>query len=293
MKHLMTLLALVVAVTAGAQFDTTSVGNKTFVTLVLEESTLELDTFLLGDKSYVRVTGPFALDSLVDSKAFYSIVAGETEASSPFVCGTSSVTFDGHDYSTVQIGDQCWFAENLRTTEYNNGETIPEVTDDSAWGGLSTGGRCSYDNDANNVNTYGYLYNWYAVDDSRGLCPNGWHVPTDGEWMTLEMELGMSESEANSTGHRGTDQGTQMKSSASDTPSWNGSNTSGFSALPGGLRNYVGSINFEGSNGFWWSASPNGTSSAWFRRLYSATDDVNRDSHPLRDGFSVRCVRDE
>ena len=80
------------------------------------------------------------------------------------------------------------------------------------------------------------LYNWYAVDDARGLCPSGWHVPTDGEYMTLEMALGMSESEANDTGWRGTDQGTQMKSSPSDDPSWNGTNTSGFSALAGGSR---------------------------------------------------------
>ena len=290
----MTLLALFCVITAVAQFDTTSVGNKSFISWVLEESTLELDTFLLGDKSYVRVAGPFALDSLVDSKAFYSIVAGETEASSPFVCGTSSVTFDGHDYSTVQIGDQCWFAENLRTTEYADGTNIPEVTDNSAWGGLSAGGRCSYDNDASNLETYGYLYNWYAVDDSRGLCPNGWHVPTDGEWMTLEMELGMSESEAYSTGHRGTDQGTQMKSSASDTPSWNGSNTSGFSALPGGLRDSGnGDFYNEGGSGFWWSASPSGLSGAWYRLLASGIYNVYRANGYQRCGFSVRCVRDE
>lgn len=209
------------------------------------------------------------------------------------------MTFDGHEYGTVQIGDQCWFAENLRTTVYNNGETIPEVTDDSAWGGLSTGGRCSYDNDASNLENYGYLYNWFAVhdslDDSRGLCPSGWHVPTDGEWMTLEMELGMSESEANSVGGRGTDQGTQMKSSSSDTPSWNGSNTSDFSALPGGLRvGEYGGFDYVGNFGYWWSASsPNGTSSAWLRLLGSDGDFLVRNSDYRRNGFSVRCVRDE
>ena len=112
--------------------------------------------------------------------------------------------------------------------------------------------------------------------------------------MTLEMELGMSESEANSTGHRGTDQGTQMKSSASDTPSWNGSNTSGFSALPGGLRSYnYGYFNNEGGNGYWWSASPYGSSDAWYRRLSSGSGSVSRSIGSPRNGFSVRCVRDE
>ena len=83
------------------------------------------------------------------------------------------------------------------------------------------------------------------VDDARGLCPSGWHVPTDGEFMTLEMELGMSESEANGTGWRGTDQGTQMKSSASDSPAWNGTNTSGFSGLAGGYRSYSGDFSMK------------------------------------------------
>ncbi|MGB1076265.1 MAG: fibrobacter succinogenes major paralogous domain-containing protein [Flavobacteriales bacterium] len=171
---------------------------------------------------------------------------------------------------------------------------------DFTWGAQAAYGEgtsaCLHGNcdEVQNLEDYSRLYNWYAVDDSRGLCPSGWHVPTDGEWMTLEMELGMSESEANSIGYRGTDQGTQMKSSSSDTPSWNGSNTSGFSALPGGLRSSSNGYFFnEGSFGCWWSASPYVTSYAWSRTLRSVNDNVYRLYGNLRNGFSVRCVRDE
>ena len=122
------------------------------------------------------------------------------------------------------------------------------------------------DDEVSNLTDYGRLYNWYAVDDARGLCPSGWHVPTDGEFMTLEMELGMSESEANGTDWRGTDQGTQMKSSPEDSPSWNGTNSSGFSGLAGGNRYYDGDFYSGGNLGCFWSASAGGTY-AWGRVL--------------------------
>ena len=89
---------------------------------------------------------------------------------------------DGYTYSVVEIGDQCWFSENLRSTVYADGTSIPEVTADGTWTGLSSGARCDYDHNASNVATYGRLYNWYAVNSGSGLCPSGWHVPTDGEW---------------------------------------------------------------------------------------------------------------
>ena len=147
------------------------------------------------------------------------------------------------------------------------------------------------DDEVSNLADYGRLYNWYAVDDARGLCPSGWHVPTDGEFMTLEMELGMSESEANGTGWRGTDQGTQMKSSASDSPAWNGTNTSGFSGLAGGYRVYTGELHDEGNYGYFWSASANGAL-AWYRLLSSGYTEVSGTTTFSESGFSVRCVRD-
>ena len=147
------------------------------------------------------------------------------------------------------------------------------------------------DDEVTNLADYGRLYNWYAVDDARGLCPSGWHVPTDGEFMTLEMELGMSESDANSYGWRGTDQGAQMKSSASDSPAWNGTNTSGFSGLAGGYRSYNGDFYYGGNDGYFWSASALGTN-AWYRLLNGGSAEVYRNNYIQRSGFSVRCVRD-
>ncbi|NBU72637.1 MAG: hypothetical protein EBS53_14545, partial [Bacteroidetes bacterium] len=106
-----------------------------------------------------------------------------------FSCGTTSITdVDGNSYATVQIGTQCWTQSNLRVGKYRDGSSIPNITDNTLWSQTntsSTGAWCNYNNDANNGTTYGKLYNWYAVNDSRGLCPTGWHVPTDAEWTTL------------------------------------------------------------------------------------------------------------
>ena len=238
--------------------------------------------------SGVNITG----DVVVNDTNLLQIIASleariaALEAGTPsasFTCGTSTVTFDGHDYNTVEIGAQCWFAENLRTTKYADGSSIAEVTDNSVWTSTNDGARAAYNNDASNLTNYGYLYNWYAVNNAAGLCPTDWHVPTDEEWTALTTELG-GESVA----------GNKMKSSSTDSPSWDGNNSSGFSALPGGLRsNGSGSFFNEGNFGYWWSASPFGSSSAWYRLLFSASDNVDRSSNYLRLGFSVRCLRDE
>lgn len=98
---------------------------------------------------------------------------------SEFTCGYS-VEYDGHNDATVQIGNQCWFAENLRSTIYANGDVIPGNLSDSEWIWSDVGAQAFYDNNPSNQFAYGRLYNWYAVNDERGLCPSGWHVPTDG-----------------------------------------------------------------------------------------------------------------
>ncbi|MCF7815049.1 MAG: fibrobacter succinogenes major paralogous domain-containing protein, partial [Candidatus Cloacimonetes bacterium] len=154
--------------------------------------------------------------------------------------GNATVTdIDGNVYQTLVLGDQEWMAENLKVTHYRNGDPIPNVTTNSTWAGLSTNAYCYYDNDPANGDTYGALYNWYAVDDARGLAPEGWHVPTDAEIMELEMYLGMSQQQANSTGYRGTNEGSKL---AGGYDLWqNGAlrndpefGSSGFSFLPGG-----------------------------------------------------------
>jgi uncharacterized protein (TIGR02145 family) len=230
-----------------------------------------------------------AVSALSDTIAYLigliEALQSQTSVTAEFTCGTSTVTYQGYNYSTVEIGSQCWFAENLRSTNYNDDTAIPSGLDAATWSTTTDGAVTVYDegeaNAATNLATYGRLYNWHAVNTGK-LCPSGWHVPTDAEWTTLTNELGGTAVAGN-----------EMKSSASDTPSWNGTNNSGFSALPGGLR-FSGYGNFynEGYYGYWWSASPSGTSDAWDRSLFSDGDDVYRGSSNARSGFSVRCIRD-
>ena len=204
-----------------------------------------------------------------------------------FECG-APVAYQGHNYATVQIGDQCWFAENLRSENYENGDVISTPEGQSEWMNVSSGAVWLYYDDSSLLETYGRLYNWNAVDDARGLCPSGWHVPSHDDWLTLEFALGMTEAEANSGAWRGTDQGTQLKASPSDNPAWNGTNTSGFAGLPGGYTNG----NFTSGAGTvanWWTSSPVG-SGGMFRGLHGAFTTISV-SNAGGEGLSVRCVQ--
>ena len=214
--------------------------------------------------------------------------------------GTFTDPRDGYTYKTIQIGDQVWMAENLRVTIYRNGDPIPNVADGAAWYDLyetESGAYCAYENADSNAEVYGYLYNWYAVNDSRGLAPEGWHVPTDEEWKELEMYLGMSQWEANSTDYRGTNEGSKLAGKA-----WlwadgrliqNASfGSSGFSALPGGYRHCNGNFANVGDHGTFWSATESGSASAWTRYLYCNYATVGRGNGYKCCGFSLRLVRD-
>jgi len=213
-------------------------------------------------------------------------------------CGpqTGTVTdIDGNIYQTIKIGDQWWMMENLKVTHYRNGDPIPNVTDGGTWSGLTTGAYCEYDNDPGNVATYGRLYNWFAVDDSRNIAPEGWHVPTDAEWIQLEMHLGMSQMDADAEGWRGTDEGGKLKEAG--TTHWNSPNTgatneSGFTALPGGYRGYNGDYIGMGFIASFWSSSEDSGVVAWGRGLGYDGSQVYRDISYLQSGFSIRCVRD-
>ena len=221
-------------------------------------------------------------------------------------CG-DLLEYQGYDYETVQIGEQCWFAENLRSESYENGDEIPVGLSDEEWSSTTSGAMAVYGEGLSSCNTqspdgdacdpnwslaeYGRLYNWYAVDDVRGLCPSGWHVPSDEEWMTMEMILGMSESEANDMGFRGTDQGAQMKTEFGWFGGGAGTNSSGFSGLPGGYRSFNGSFGSAGIEGGWMIASLDG-SNPWRRFLYDYSENVFRNSSVPQFGLSVRCIQD-
>jgi uncharacterized protein (TIGR02145 family) len=185
---------------------------------------------------------------------------------------------------TIVIGTQYWMRENLDVVTYRNGDVIPQVTDASAWAGLTSGAWCYYNNDVANGAIYGKLYNWYAVNDTRGLAPKGWHVPTDAEWTILTDKLGGTVVAGGKMKSVGTTRWT--------TPNTSATNENGFTGLPGGFRDYYGTFFYIGNFGFWWSSSEYDTASAWFRNLYYNGGNASRDNYDKKNGFSVRCLRD-
>jgi len=196
---------------------------------------------------------------------------------------------DGNVYNTVKIGTQTWMVENLKTTRFNDGADIPNVTVASEWNALTTPGYCWYDNNEANKTSNGALYNWYAVSTGK-LAPAGWHVATDSDWKTLEMTLGMTQPQADATGNRGTDQGAQLKSTSGWIGGGNGTNSSGFSGLPGGYRVTPGFLGLGGM-GIWWTNTERTSTGAWDRVLYSTNTLVDRNDNSKACGFSVRCVK--
>jgi uncharacterized protein (TIGR02145 family) len=203
-------------------------------------------------------------------------------------CG-DLVAHEGYDYSTVQIGDQCWFSENCRYLPEVSPYSVGSETDPYYYVYGYEGTDVASAISTSNYETYGVLYNWPAVM-TEGICPTGWHIPSDGEWQTMEISLGMSESEAAGTGWRGTDEGYQMKSTSGWNSGGNGSNSSGFTGLPGGVR-YSGGFVSNGNLGYWWSASESGSYS-WRRLLDYNHDAVYRFNLNRHSGLSARCVRD-
>ena len=184
-----------------------------------------------------------------------------------------------NNLNTIKIGTQTWTTKNLDVTTYRNGEVIPQVKDANAWANLRTGAWCYYENNTANGSSYGKLYNWYAVNDPRGLAPKGHHIPSDAEWTKLSDNLG-------------DEAGTKMKSSSGWKNNGNGTNTIGFAGLPGGYRNSYGNFDLIGAYGFWWSLSETNSDFAWFRSLYNVSGIVSRGSANKHFGFSVRCLRD-
>ena len=200
---------------------------------------------------------------------------------------TGKVTdVDGNIYYTVTINTQVWMLKNLNVTKYRNSNPIPNVTDSATWHNLTTGAYSNYDNIPSNSTTYGKLYNFYAVNDSRKICPTGWHVPTDAEWTLLTDYLGGESIAGGKLMEEGTNHWPMLNKNAD--------NSSGFTALPGGSRNYDGTggaFNYIGSIGYWWSSSVI-TNGAWFRAIIGNTINVGRFPINSAFGFSIRCLKD-
>lgn len=191
---------------------------------------------------------------------------------------------DGNVYHFVTIGTQTWMVESLKTTRYRDGTTIPNVADVAQWSNLQTGAYCDYNTTSTFSNTYGRLYNWYAMSNSHNIAPAGWHVPTDAEWTTLTNYLNGE----NVAGGKLKEPGTTHWSS----PNTSATNESGFTAIPGGFRDYDGTFYNVGSHNYWWSISEYTASTAWYRNVYYANSIVYRRNYSKNAGFSVRCLRD-
>ena len=198
--------------------------------------------------------------------------------------GGGMTDIDVNTYNSVIIGTQEWMSDNLKTTRYCNGDLISNITDNSQWSGLTSGGWGYNNNTSSNNTIYGKLYNWYAVADSRNVCPCGWHVPSDAEWTILTDYLGGIQVA-----------GGKMKLTGTTlwhSPNINATNSSGFSGQPGGFRYDDGNFVFIGNSGFWWSSSENTIDSAYYRDLVYNNGEVYRFNTNKHFGFSVRCLKD-
>lgn len=194
------------------------------------------------------------------------------------------------DCSEVRIGSQVWMVKNLNVDKFLNGEPIPEAKTDEEWdnaNNLRTAAWCYYENTPANGDKYGKLYNWFAVSDPRGLAPHGWHIPSDDEWSELVNYLNTS------------DAGTKMKSkegwNVSENSVGNGSNESGFSGLPGGVRSYEGisGFNFKNQWAYWWSCTEDSEyDAAWGWHLDCDETGISRFNYHKISGFSIRCIKD-
>lgn len=193
---------------------------------------------------------------------------------------------DGNTYNTVKVGDQLWMAENLKTATLSDGTPIPRVEDYEEWASLTLPAYSWYNNDSLNLEDFGALYNCYAIETEK-LCPDGWHVPTDGDWVALETSLGGAATA-----------GGDMKETGLEhwkTPNTEASNESGFSARPGGYRSYNGTFNLMRIDGFWWSSSEKSwygsVNTVMYRNLKYDGSDLYREVAVKANGFSVRCVQ--
>jgi len=268
-------------------------------------TTNELGLVSLEIGNGIIVNGDFAFINWGDDSFFLQVEMDETGGTNYQLMGTcqllsvpyalyseatgyistfSCIDYDGNAYPTFTIGTQVWMAENLRVMHYRNGDAIPNVTLNSIWSSLNDGSRCYYNNDSvQNNPVYGPLYNWHAATDNRGLCPAGWHLPTNEEWTELATYLGGQNMA-----------GGKMKAL---NALWTGTNTgttstSGFLGFPGGYRHDAGNFYFIGEYGYWWSSTEIYGTHAWASVLNYINNNLGYTYLIKRHGFSVRCVRD-
>jgi uncharacterized protein (TIGR02145 family) len=244
--------------------------------------------------------GPFTcnLTDLVPNTLYYvrayvTNSAGTSYGEQVEYFSGSITDIEGNEYPLIKIGTQIWMAENLETTKFNDGSVIENIADNYDWADITAPAYSWYNNDRDTYKPkYGAFYNWYAVNTGK-LCPSGWHVPSDAEYKTLEIQLGMTQEHADNLGPRGTDQGSQLKSTSGWINNGNGTNTSGFTALPGGVRNHnTGAFMNEGLVTGFWSSTENSQEQTFYRYLFGDQEKVGRDFLVKSAGKYIRCIKD-
>lgn len=238
-----------------------------------------------------------SLFTLVVALIFNTVSPAEESSSdkqenqNTFTCGETVKDADGNEYGTVVIGDQCWMTENLRTSSYSNGNPIKKVTSSREWKSLEEGAWSFYNNSERWNNPYGKLYNWYAVNDERNICPANWHVPSYDEWDAMADHLGGR-----------TVAGGKLKTPGTDNwrrPNLYATNQTGFSAVPGGSRTNFGDFRAHhrfydlGKFGYWWTSSFHSDYEkvAWARMINHRSGSLQSVYNPKTTGYSVRCVK--
>jgi uncharacterized protein (TIGR02145 family) len=258
-----------------------------------------------GTGSFTSNLTGLITNALYYVRAYATNAGGTSYGNERSFIATDEVTvtdIDGNVYFTVTIGSQVWMKENLKTTKYNDGSSVSNVTDNTAWAGLTTGAYCWYNNNASLYkNTYGALYNWFAVHTEK-LCPAGWHVPSDPEWTDLENYL-----IANGYNYDGTNTENKIAKAMCAATAWILSsyagaagntdypayrNKSGFTAYPGGMRDRYGTFDFLSDDANWWSSTAHDPEYSWNRTINFDCIYILRYQHYNADGLSVRCVKD-
>jgi uncharacterized protein (TIGR02145 family) len=232
--------------------------------------------------------------------AYGNQVTFTTTSAPSFPCGTSTVIdVDNNTYNTVQIGTQCWTKSNLRVGRYRNGDSILTGLSNSTWQTTNLGAYAIYNNNSLNDDLFGKLYNHYAVTDSRGICPTGWHVPSEGEWNSLVKYLDSNADTICGDCYHSIIAGGALKQITMQptpegwaSPNTGATNSSGFTALPSGVRGNTGDFGNMAYAGYWWSSSFLSGSNAWNRNLDYSSSFVSRSNYSRTSGFSVRCCRD-
>ena len=280
-----------------------------------EVATSDQSTFIYNWNTEGLELGEYVLSALaIDNDDKYAsdnitILLDNPGGFNPDLTYGSMSDIEGNTYATIDIGGQVWMAENLRVTQYADGTPITELQDEAGWGTLTADAQvyCWYGNLPDNEDTASVLYTWAAAMNGmtssdtipsgiQGVCPDGWHLPSDAEWKLFEMSLGMSLSDTDRTEWRGSDEGSQLKETGYSK--WQkapagGSNLSGFTAVPGGFRSATGTFyNYHQYAAYWSATEQVGTDKAYYRALKFDSEQVYRQYNTMSMGFSVRCVQD-